>query len=175
MAINTKSEVRKYTPDHIQNQSFDENYQVSVAELLAEDQSTTPNRLLRLQTDADGNLKVNTSDPTDVDITTHTNYAKKYYTNAGAVTDGVIWSPAAGKRWHVVSLYIQVSADATVTVEDDLGAGDSPILKGEYKAGSGVVLTYPPTYPLASGEDAADLLITTSAGNVYVTCVGYEV
>src|SRR3990167_8553392 len=34
----------------------------------------------------------------DIDVTTNSNYAKKYYTSAGAVTDGIIWSPAAGER-----------------------------------------------------------------------------
>jgi len=29
--------------------------------------------------------------------------------------------------------------------------------------------------PLYSGEDGADLIITNSAGNVYVTCSGYEI
>ena len=113
--------------------------------------------------------------PNDVDVTGHTNYARKYYTSAGAATDGIIWSPAAGKRWHVTSLYIQVSADATVTIEDDKAGGDDPVLKGEFKAGSGVPLVFDKDYPLASGEDAADLTITTSAGNVYVTAVGYEI
>lgn len=113
--------------------------------------------------------------PSDTDITTHTNYARKYYTNSGAVTDGIVWSPAAGKRWHVTSLYVQVSADCTVTFEDDLAAGDSAVLKGEFKAGSGLAMAFDKNYPLASGEDAADLLVTTSAGNVYVTAVGYEV
>ena len=113
--------------------------------------------------------------PPDIDVTTHTNYAKKYYTSAGAVTDGIIWSPAAGKRWHVTTLYINVSAAATVTLEDDLVAGDSPVWKGELAANSGVVIPFVEKYPLASGEDAADLIITTSAGNVYVTCVGYEI
>lgn len=113
--------------------------------------------------------------PPDIDVTGHTNYARKYYTNAGAVTDGIIWSPAAGKRWHVVSIYIQVSAASTVTLEDDLGAGDAAVLKSEFAANGGTFLTFPNMYPLASGEDAADLLITTTAGNVYVTVVGYEI
>lgn len=113
--------------------------------------------------------------PPDVDVTTHTNYAKKYYTNSGAVTDGIVWSPAAGKRWHVVSMYIQVSADATVTLEDDLAAGDSAVWKGELAGKSGVTINFGEKYPLASGEDAADLIITTSAGNVYVTVTGYEI
>jgi hypothetical protein len=113
--------------------------------------------------------------PPDVDVTTHTNYAKKYYTNAGAVTDGIIWSPAAGKRFHVVSMYINVSAAATVTLEDDKAGGDEAIWKGEYAANSGVTIYFGEKYPLASGEDAADLLITTSAGNVYVTVTGYEI
>lgn len=111
----------------------------------------------------------------DTDVTAQPNYARKYYTSTGAVTDGIVWSPAAGKRWHVTSLYIQVSADTTLTIEDDLAAGDSALLKGEFKGGSGVVIPFDRAYPLASGEDAADLLVTTSAGNVYITAVGYEV
>lgn len=113
--------------------------------------------------------------PPDIDITTHTNYAKKYYTSAGAVTDGIIWSPAAGKRWHIITLYIQTSAEATITLEDDLAAGDSVVWKGEFAANSGVVIPFGEKYPLASGEDAADLIITTTAGNCYCLAVGYEV
>lgn len=113
--------------------------------------------------------------PPDIDVTTHSNYAKKYYTNAGAVTDGIIWSPAAGKRWHVVTMYIQTSAAATITLEDDKAGGDDPVWKGELAANSGVTLSFTEKYPMASGEDAADLIITTSAGNVYVTCVGFEI
>lgn len=113
--------------------------------------------------------------PPDTDVTAHTNYARKYYTNAGAVTDGIIWSPAAGKRWHVVTMYLQTSAAATITLEDDKSGGDDPVWKGEIAANSGVVLSFTEKYPMASGEDAADLIITTTAGNVYVTAVGYEV
>jgi filamentous hemagglutinin len=117
---------------------------------------------------------VNVSPP-DRDITDHTNYARKYYTSAGAATDGIIWSPAVGKRWHVVTMYINVSAAATVTLEDDKAGGDDPVWKGEIAANSGVVLSFTERYPMASGEDAADLTITTTAGNVYCTVVGYEV
>lgn len=106
--------------------------------------------------------------------TAGTAHVKKYYTNAGAVTDGIIWSPAAGKRWFLTHLSINVSAAATVTIEDDLGAGDSAVYKAEFAANSGVVLTFPEV-PMFSGEDAADLLVTTSAGNVYITAVGYEI
>lgn len=113
--------------------------------------------------------------PSDIDVTAHTNYARKYYTNAGAVTDGIIWSPAAGKRWHVVTMYIQTSAAATITLEDDKAGGDDPVWKGELAANSGAVLSFTEKYPMASGEDAADLLITTTAGNVYCTVVGYEI
>lgn len=113
--------------------------------------------------------------PDDIDVTTHTNYARKYYTSTGAVTDGIVWSPAAGKRWHVTTLYLNVSAAATVTIEDDKAGGDDPVWKGELAANSGVVIPFEENYPMASGEDAADLLITTSAGNVYVTVVGYEI
>lgn len=104
-----------------------------------------------------------------------TTHVKKYYTSAGAATDGIIWSPAAGKRWYCTLLTINVSAACTVTIEDDLAGGDSPVYKAELAANSGVVLPFGADAPMFSGEDAADLLITTTAGNVYVTAVGYEI
>jgi hypothetical protein len=48
-------------------------------------------------------------------------------------------------------------------------------MKMELAANSGVVVNFSEQYPLCSGEDAADLLITTTAGNVYVTVTGYEI
>lgn len=105
--------------------------------------------------------------------TAATKHVKKYYTSAGAATDGIVWSPAAGARWFVQTMFINVSAAATVTLEDDLTAGDSAVWKAELAANSGVAMNFDP--PLYSGEDAADLLITTSAGNVYVTITGYEI
>lgn len=122
-----------------------------------------------------GTAAIGTLLPPDIDVTTHTNYAKKYYTNAGAVTDGIIWSPAAGKRWHVVSMIINTSAAATVTLEDDKAGGDEAVMKMELAANSGVAYNFTEHYPLASGEDAADLIVTTSAGNIYITVVGYEI
>jgi hypothetical protein len=105
--------------------------------------------------------------------TAATAHVKKYYTNSGAVTDGIVWSPAAGKRWFVTDIFINVSAAATVTLEDDLTGGDSPVWKAELAANSGWSHSF--TTPLFSGEDAADLLITTTAGNCYVTITGYEI
>jgi len=105
--------------------------------------------------------------------TAGTSHVKKYYTNAGAVTDGIVWSPAAGKRWYVTDLIINVSAAATVTFEDDKAGGDEAVMKFELAANSGVSHTF--NTPWFSGEDAADLIVTTTAGNIYITCVGYEV
>jgi hypothetical protein len=111
--------------------------------------------------------------PNEYELAGNTTHVSKYYTSAGAVTDGIIWSPAAGKRWYITDLIINVSADATVTLEDDLTAGDSPVFKAELAANSGLPHSF--NTPLFSGEDAADLTITTSAGNVYVTITGYEI
>lgn len=148
---------------------------VDIASIAAGDNNIGNVDVVTLPALAAGTNAVGKLLPPDVDVTTHTNYAKKYYTSTGAATDGIIWSPAAGKRWHVVSWSINVSAAATVTIEDDLAAGDSPVFKAEFAANSGIVQYFGEKYPLASGEDAADLLITTSAGNVYVTVTGYEV
>lgn len=105
--------------------------------------------------------------------TAGTAHVKKYYTNAGAATDGIVWSPAAGKRWYVTDLIINVSAAATVTFEDDKAGGDEAVMKFELAANSGVSHTF--NTPWFSGEDAADLIVTTSAGNIYITVTGYEV
>lgn len=105
--------------------------------------------------------------------TATTAHVKKYYTNAGAVTDGIIWSPAAGKRWYVTDLIINTSAAATITLEDDKAGGDEAVMKFELAANSGISHTF--TTPWYSGEDAADLIVTTSAGNIYITVVGYEI
>jgi hypothetical protein len=98
---------------------------------------------------------------------------KKYYTNAGAVTDGIVWSPAAGKRWYVTDIFVGVSAACTVTFEDDKAGGDEAIFKMEFAANSGWSHGF--QTPWFSGEDAADLLVTTTAGNIYITITGYEI
>lgn len=126
--------------------------------------------------DNGGSLTVDgavTANPSKLPTTDDADFVRKYYTNAGAVTDGIIWSPAAGKRWYVTDLIINVSAAATVTLEDDKAGGDDPVLKMELAANGGFVANF--KTPLASGEDAADLLITTSAGNCYCTAIGYEI
>lgn len=102
-----------------------------------------------------------------------TNHVKKYYTSTGAVTDGIIWSPAAGKRWYVTDIFVQTSAAATVTFEDDKAGGDEVVAKMELAANSGWAQSF--NTPWFSGEDAADLMVTTSAGNIYVTVTGYEI
>lgn len=97
---------------------------------------------------------------------------KKYYT-AATPTDGIIWSPAAGKRWYVTDIFIGVSAASTVTLEDDLTGGDSAVWAMQLAANSGWSHSF--ETPLYSGEDAADLTITATAGTVYVTVTGYEI
>ena len=58
-------------------------------------------------------------------------------------------------------------------MEDDLAAGDSAVWKAELAANSGWSHSF--STPIFSGEDAADLLVTTSAGNIYITICGYEI
>jgi hypothetical protein len=114
-----------------------------------------------------------TANPSKLATTDDAEFVRKYYTNAGAVTDGIVWSPAAGKRWYITDIIVNTSAAAVITFEDDKAGGDDPVLKLELAANGGLVSNF--KTPLASGEDAADLLVTTSAGNIYICCVGYEV
>jgi len=125
-----------------------------------------------LHTDARGILWArNVPDTTDL-ANLGGEHVKKYYT-ASAPTDGIIWSPAAGKRWYVTDIFINVSAASTVTLEDDKAGGDDVVWKAELAANSGWSHSF--KIPLYSGEDAADLTITASAGTVYVTVTGYEI
>lgn len=101
------------------------------------------------------------------------NHVKKYYANTGAVTDGIVWSPAAGKRWYVTDLLLTTSAAATVTFEDDKSGGDEIVAAFDLAANSGVSHHF--GTPLFSGEDAADLLVTTTAGNIKISITGYEI
>jgi hypothetical protein len=103
-------------------------------------------------------------------VTSHVN---KYYTNTTATTDGIVWSPASGKRWYATDLYINVSVPAVVTLEDDKTAGDNVVWKGNFAANSGWSHSF--TTPLFSGENTADLIITTDTGPFYMLVTGYEV
>lgn len=97
----------------------------------------------------------------------------KYFAGTGAQTDSIVWSPAVGKRWYITDIFIAVSAAATVTLEDDLVAGDNPVWSHAVAANSGWDHTF--QTPLFSGEDGADLMVTTNTGNITITITGYEV
>src|SRR5574343_1108425 len=72
---------------------------------------------LAISTDGSGTLIPATADgflvaaaPAALELAaTPTAHVKKYYTSTGAATDGIVWSPAAGKRWYVTDLIINVS------------------------------------------------------------------
>ena len=102
------------------------------------------------------------------------NKVNKTFNLTGAQTDAIIWSPAAGKRWYITDVHYVVSAAAVVTFEDDLVAGDSVVgIGGSYAANSGLSRSF--KTPVFSGEDAADLILTTSAGNIQGIITGYEI
>jgi hypothetical protein len=73
----------------------------------------------------------------------------------------------------VTDIFIGVSAACTVTLEDDKAGGDEVVFTMEFAANSGWSHGF--ETPWFSGEDAADLLVTTTAGNVYITITGYEI
>lgn len=120
----------------------------------------------------DGRLQIDVS-PGTYHLAGNTLHLRRYYTSAGAVVDGIVWSPAADKRWYATDIFVQVSTDSTVTLEDDLAAGDAPFWSAELAANSGWSHSF--TTPLFSGEDGADMIITSTAGNIYVTVSGYEI
>lgn len=131
-----------------------------------------------MQVDVVGSLPAGTNSigqvqPSKYPTTDDAEYMNKYYTSAGAATDGIVWSPASGKRWYVTDLIVSVSAATTVTLEDDKAGGDAVVLKVDLAANGGFCKRF--VTPLASGEDAADLIVTTTAGNLYITATGYEV
>ena len=122
-----------------------------------------------LQVNKLGSLRVA---PLEDELAGNSTHVNKYYT-ATTPTDGIVWSPAAGKRWYITDIFINVSEASTVTLEDDQTGGDSAVWKAELAGNSGWSHSF--RTPLFSGEDAADLIITATAGTVYVTVTGYEV
>ncbi len=114
-----------------------------------------------------------TTAPAKMKVVDDSSYMEKYYTSGTPVTDGIVWSPAAGKRWHVTDLIISVDTACIVTLEDDLAGGDEVRLKLDLAANSGICKKF--NVPLHGKEDASDLVVTTSAGAVYITATGYEI
>jgi len=183
----TRIQVRENTAEHewkdVGNKAGDQSVPVSVSSLpLPTGAATAANQLPDNHQVEVSNFpetfplttaQLATLSPRKYDYSGDSDFVKKYYTSAGAVTDGIVWSPAAGKRWHITDIFINVSAAAIVTLEDDLAGGDSVVWKAEFAGNSGWSHSF--ATPLFSGEDAADLLITTNAGNVYVSIMGYEI
>jgi hypothetical protein len=98
---------------------------------------------------------------------------RKYYEATGAATDGIVWSPAAGKKWAITDISLSTSAAATVTFEDDKAAGDAIVMGWDLAANGGVTINL--QTPLVSEEADADLIVTTSAGNIKCVVSGYEI
>jgi hypothetical protein len=99
---------------------------------------------------------------------------RKYYSSAGAATDGIIWSPSSGKKWVLTDLVISTVPASTIYLEDDVSTGDSSLLAIALAANGGICKRF--KSPLVSAEANADLLVTTTgAGAVYICATGYEV
>jgi hypothetical protein len=97
----------------------------------------------------------------------------KYYAYTGAVTDGIVWSPASGKQVVITDLSMTTSAAATVTLQWDKTGGDEDIMAFDLAANGGVSMNL--QTPITCTEDDADLVITTSAGNIKIMVTGYEI
>lgn len=105
------------------------------------------------------------------DVINYTAFHKPFsYT--GAQTDTILWSPTAGKKWVVTDFYYTTSAAAAVSFEDDRGAGDVFMFGGDHAANGGGSANL--RTPIFSGEADADLIVTTSAGNLKGYVTGYE-
>lgn len=97
----------------------------------------------------------------------------KYYSYEGAVTDGIVWSPSAGKKWVITDITLTTSAAATVTLEEDKVAGDEVVMAWDLAANGGVSLNL--QTPRVASEADADLIVTTTAGNLKLFVSGYEI
>lgn len=95
----------------------------------------------------------------------------KSYSNAGAATNGAIWDPGTGRSVYITGLHFTVSAAATVSITEGNDAATTRILYGDFAANSGISTTF--TIPLKLAISSV-LRITTSAGNVKVTAIGFE-
>lgn len=98
---------------------------------------------------------------------------RKYYAYTGAVTDGIVWSPAAGNKWVITDIIMSTSAAATITFEEDKTGGDAVVFAVDLAANGGVSSNL--QTPIYGEEDDADLVVTTTAGNVKIIVAGYEI
>jgi hypothetical protein len=97
---------------------------------------------------------------------------RKYYSYTGAVTDGVIWDPTAGKKFVITDIALTTSAAATVTVEEDI-ATDVVLMAFDLAANGGVSMNL--QTPIYASTADANLVVTTTAGNIKIMVTGYEV
>jgi hypothetical protein len=98
---------------------------------------------------------------------------RKYIAGAGAQTDTIVWSPAAGKKWVITDLICSLSAAGTITFEEDKTGGDEVVFALDWAANGGVSSNL--QTPIFGTEDDADLIVTTTAGNVKILVLGYEI
>ena len=98
---------------------------------------------------------------------------RKYIAGAGAQTDTIVWSPAAGKKWVITDLICSLSAAGTITFEEDKTGGDEVVFALDWAANGGVSSNL--QTPIFGTEDDADLIVTTTAGNVKIFVLGYEI
>jgi hypothetical protein len=97
---------------------------------------------------------------------------RKHYTNAGAIVDDIVWSPTTGTKWHITDIFVGVSEASTVTLKDALVTGKTPIFKHEFAANSGWSHSF--RTPLSSLGIDSNLIVSSTAGNIYITITGYE-
>lgn len=98
---------------------------------------------------------------------------RKPFNLTGAQTDGILWSPAAGKKWVVTDIIWTSSATTTLLLEEDKTAGDEAVMYLDLAANGGLSTNL--QSPLFGTENDADLVVTTSAGNLKGVVIGYEI
>ena len=97
----------------------------------------------------------------------------KTYVHAGAVADGVVHQPAAGKRVAVRGFTITLTAASTVTLFFDDDADSDNILFGPHPLDKGVVQFFPDSDTHVGAPDSV-LKVKSTAGDIVVNKYGWE-
>ena len=97
----------------------------------------------------------------------------KFFHSAGvAASSGVVWSPTSGKRWVLTDLIVSTTPASNIRLEENLSEGAASLIAVDLAANGGFAKRF--KSPIVCSEANADLIVTSTAGNITVTATGFE-
>ena len=98
---------------------------------------------------------------------------KKTLDWTGAITGSTVWDPTGGTKFVLTNIFVNATADCTVTLFDQTDNTTNRIFKAEMADKQSIEIPF--KKPLESATADNILKLTTSAAGGSITVVGYEV